>query len=296
MQTMDKESKVAALFDRVTEIPPLPLVTRKILEVIENPLSSAHELSEIISRDPSLTSQILKSANSAFYGYPNQIGTIQLATIILGFSTVRTIAMGACVLKLFSKKDESSNLINQQEFWAHSLKCAVACKLLSGKYKYYVTGEAFTAGILHDIGRLVMGFYTPDIYEPVIKLRNERNISYHDAEMELLGFTHADVSSYLLEKWNLPVSIVDAVKYHHDPTQAQVAPDLASITHVANQLSHIHSYRHHEETFEPPAAIETWGTLSLPLDEESTLDLLLEELSQELTKASSFFKILKGEI
>jgi HD-like signal output (HDOD) protein len=293
--TVQKEVKVASLFEKVTDIPPLPLVTRKILEVIENPMSSAQELSLIISRDPSLTSQILKSANSAFYGYPNQIGTIQLATVILGFSTIRTIAMGACVLKLFQKKDGVPSLIDHKIFWTHSLKCAVACKLLASKYKYYVAGEAFTTGILHDVGRIVLAYYTPALYEPILKMAEEENISLYEAEKKALGFTHADVSGYLLEKWKLPIAIVDAVKHHHEPASAQLSSDLASIVFIADQLSHLHSYRSKEETQEPVLNIENWGSLNMPLDEDATFEQLLEELTQELTKASSFFRILKGE-
>jgi HD-like signal output (HDOD) protein len=294
-ETTEKEAKIASLFERVTEIPPLPNVTRKILEVIENPLSSAQELSQIISRDPSLTSQILKSANSAFYGYPNQIGTIHLATVILGFSTIRTISLGACVLRLFSQKEASSSLINQEQFWAHSLKCAVACKLLASKYKYYVAGEAFTTGILHDIGRLVLAHFTPKQYEPVLQTAREQQVTLLESEQNVLGFNHADISGYLLEKWKLPAPIVDAVKYHHQPALSQTSPDLASIAFIGDYLSHLHSYRVKEEMVEPQLKLENWGTLAIPLDEEETIEQLLTELTQELNKAAAFFKILKGE-
>jgi len=292
---IEKAAKIASLFEKVTEIPPLPTHTRKILEVIENPLSSAQELTLIISQDPSLTSQILKSANSAFYGYPNQIGTIHLATVILGFSTIRTIALGACVLRFFQKKEDAASLVNQQEFWAHSFKCAVTCRLLASKYKYYVTGEAFTTGILHDIGRLVLAHHTPKDYEPVFKFAQERGTTLLEAEEGVLGFSHADVGGYLLDKWKLPVAIVDAVKYHHHPSLAQTSPDLASIAYVSNYLSHLHSYRNQEDSIEPRVVLENWGTLAVPLDEEETMEQLLKELTQELNKAASFFKILKGE-
>jgi putative nucleotidyltransferase with HDIG domain len=294
---LDKEkmTKISSLFEHVSDIPPLPSVTQKILEVAENPLSSAYELADIISKDPSLTSQILKSANSAFYGFPNRIGTIYLATVILGFSTVRTIALGVCVMKLFGKKDDKDCPIDQKAFWSHSLKCAVASKLLATKYKYYVAGEAFTTGILHDIGKMVLSHFAPAQYAGVLAHREERQCTLLEAEQARLGFSHADVGGYLLEKWSLPIAIIDAVVHHHRPMEARHASDLASIIQLADYLAHLQSHRIGEELQAPLDNQRDWGSLAIPADEEKAIEGLMEEFNLELGKADSFLRILRGE-
>jgi HD-like signal output (HDOD) protein len=290
-----KDAKINRLLGNVSDIPPLPSVTTRILDVAENPLSSAHDLTEIISHDPALTAQILKAANSAFYGFPNKIGTVYLAIVILGFNMVRTIALSVGVLKLFRTRGGQASLLNPPEFWAHSLKCGVASKLLATNYKYYVAGEAFTAGILHDIGRIVLAHYSTSEYNEVLKFHAENKGSLLEAEEKIFGFSHAEVGGYLLKKWSLPVSIVDAVSFHHAPELSQNAPDLASITHLADYLSHLHSHRHEEESDAPLLKSNHWGVLPKPHDENATIEQLLEELSLELRKAASFLTILQTE-
>jgi len=291
----EKQAKIRRLLDHVSDIPPLPSVTTRILRVAEDPVSSAQDLTEIISRDPALTSQILKAANSAFYGFPQKIGTVYLAVVILGFNMVRTIVLGTGVLKLFRAKSASTSILNPNTFWEHSLKCGVACRLLATNYKYHVAGEAFTAGLLHDIGRIVLAHYTTHQFEKVFKHSEDHRCSMLDAEMAVLGFSHADVGGYLLEKWSLPIPIVDAVCFHHFPGQSRHAPDLASITHVADYLSHLHSFRRGEEPQEPSLDQSDWGSLPQPQNHEETVNALLDELSLEIGKADTFLRILRGE-
>ena len=291
----EQRAKISRLLDHVSEIPPLPSVTARILEVAENPASSAQDLTEIISRDPSLTTQLLRAANSAFYGFPQQIGTVYLAVVILGFNMVRTIALGTGVLKLFRAKNAAASLLNPAMFWEHSLKCGIACKLLATTYKYYVAGEAFTAGLLHDLGKIVLAHYSTPQFEKVADYRREKGCPALEAEQAVLGFTQADVGGYLLERWSLPLSIVEAVAFHHAPGMSKNARDLASITHVANHLSHLHSFRKGTESEQPAPDSAHWGTLPHPVDQEATLRELLRKLDEELGKAQSFIRILKGE-
>jgi HD-like signal output (HDOD) protein len=289
----DKPSKISTVIPEVSQIPPLPSVTTRILEIAENPNSSAQDLTEIISHDPALTAQILKAANSAFYGFPNKIGTVYLAIVILGFNMVRTIALSSGVLKLFRNKGSKTSLLNPNLFWEHSLKSGVACKLLATNYKYYLTGEAFTAGILHDIGRIVLAHYATGKYNEVIKLSVKKKCSLIEAETDLLQFNHADVGGFLLRAWSLPIPIVEAVSYHHQPKQSPNAADLASITHLASYLSHLHSFKEGKEKEEPVLAPAHWGILPRPENQKEVIDNLLERFGIELRKASGFLQALQ---
>jgi HD-like signal output (HDOD) protein len=292
--SQEKSAKISSFLKKVSEIPPLPSVTSRILEVAENPLSSAHELTDIISNDPALTAQILKAANSAFYGFPNKIGTIYLAIVILGFNMVRTIALSSGVLKVFSARDSKKSLLKPDSFWEHSLKTGVACKILAKRYKYYLSGEAFTAGLLHDIGRIILAHYNTTKYNDVIKHSAKQRKSLLDSEVEILGFSHADVGGVLLQDWNLPLAIADAVSFHHSPTLSKHVPDLASLTQVGDYLAHLHSFRNHQEPLEPVPNIDLWGTLAVPEDPKDAIESLLIELDHEIKKAETFFAILKG--
>jgi HD-like signal output (HDOD) protein len=289
----DKPSKILTVIPEVSQIPPLPSVTTRILEIAENPNSSAQDLTEIITHDPALTAQILKAANSAFYGFPNKIGTVYLAIVILGFNMVRTIALSSGVLKLFKTKGTKTSLLNPNLFWEHSLKSGVACKLLATKYKYYLTGEAFTAGILHDIGRVVLAHYATGRYNEVLKLSAKRKCSLLEAEIDFLQFSHADVGGHLLKMWNLPIPIVEAVTYHHQPRQSPNAADLASITHLASYLSHLHSFKEGKENEEPVLAPAHWGILPTPENQKEVIDALLEQFDSELRKAAGFLQALQ---
>jgi HD-like signal output (HDOD) protein len=289
----DKPSRIFTILPEVSEIPPLPSVTTRILELAEDPTSSAQDLTAIISHDPSLTAQILKAANSAFYGFPNKIGTVYLAIVILGFNMVRTISLSAGVLKIFKTKGPKASLLNPNLFWEHSLKSGVACKLLASRYKYYLNGEAFTAGILHDVGRIVLAHYATARYNEVIKRSVQKKCSLLEAEQTLLQFTHSDVGGYLLRAWNLPISIVDAVTFHHEPKQSPNSPDLASITCLADYLSHLHSFREGREKEEPELTPTHWGILSRPENEKETVEDLLDLLNVELRKAAGFLEALQ---
>jgi len=293
-ETADKQARLAELVAKVAEIPPLPSFIGQILKVAENPISSAEDLNEIISRDPALTAQLLKAANSAFYGFPNKIGTVSLATIILGFNMVKTIALSSSMIKLFKKTDKATQL-DPVQFWDHSLKCAVAAKTLAGHYKYVVGGEAFTAGILHDIGRVALAHYAAPTYERVTAYHREKGGYQIDAEVEILGFNHAEFGGYLLKKWSLPPSITEAVMWHHQPLKAENARELVALTHLANYLCHLAAVRKKVETEEPVLDRGVWEILERTEDEEKTLNVLLEAFDADLGKSQEFFRILHGE-
>jgi len=202
--------------------------------------------------------------------------------------------LSSSVIKLF-KSNETKGLLDPVQFWDHSLKCGVACKMLASNYKYFVAGEAFTAGILHDIGRVALAHYAGSSYGLVLEHHQKKGCRFIDSEMEILGFTHADFGGYLLKKWNLPPLITEAVMHHHHPGLAENARDLAALVHFADHLCHLDASKKGLESEKSVLDEQIWDVLERTEDEEKTIASLLIALNQDLEKSESFFKILHGD-
>jgi len=228
------------LIEKVGDLPTLPTVVARINHEMENESLTAHGLGTIISEDASLTAKILRLSNSAFYGMPKQISSIDKAVTILGFDTVKNLALSLSVYSLF--KDKKETAIDVLGLWNHSLACAVCTKILIAKTRSQLKEEAFLFGILHDIGKVVLIDNNLVGMENVIEISRERGITQNEAEIEVFGFNHQRIGAALLKKWKFPDSIVNGIKLHHDlpPETKDLPPDTISLTRalcVGNQMA-----------------------------------------------------------
>lgn len=214
----------------------LPHIAGKVMELVENPKTSASTLGRIISADQVLAGRILKLANSAYYGFPRKISTISLAIVILGFNTLRDLVLSISVIDNFTI--EENRLLKLNGFWRHALVVGVGARILSRYVGYPVAGEVFVAGLLHDIGYLVLFQVFPDLFKEIWNTSRREKISFLKAEENLLGFTHADVGSWLAEGWNLPDKLVKSIRYHHRPEKNIEDRELTTIIHVADLIAY----------------------------------------------------------
>ncbi len=212
----------------IKEISTLPHVMMRIMEIITNENSSAADLAEEIAKDASLTAKILKMVNSAYYGFYREIAKVSDAVIVLGFNEIRRLSLAISVFDMFEG--------HRLEFWNHSFACAAMSDILA-KERLLQDQGAFTAGLLHDIGKSILDQYFSDMFNAVQELMTERSICAHEAEMELYGFDHAEIGYWLAERWNLPVTLGEAIRYHHRPEAATEMPELAQLVHLADRLS-----------------------------------------------------------
>ncbi len=191
-------------------------IVSRILEVTRNPNAHAHDLMNVISVDAPLCAKILKRANSAFFGLSRDVKTIQHAIVMLGFRTVKEIALSAKVSSVFERGTTLPGY-NRKEMWKHSLATALTTqKLFMMEFKK--SGEeVYPIALLHNIGTLIIEEYDPDNFEKVITSFNDTNDPIWKVEKSILGFGHNDVSAALLDKWNFPKEFVSAVKFHHRP-------------------------------------------------------------------------------
>ncbi len=257
-----------------------PLIYHRLMEVINHPRGGAHDVAKVIREDTALTARLLKVVNSALFSFPRRIETVSQAVTVVGTSQVRDLALATSVLSLF--KDVPPDLVEMDGFWRHSLACGVAARVLAGLRGEHNIERFFVAGILHDVGKLVIYTRIPDQARKVLEGARSTHALHHQVERTVLGFDHAQVGAALLEKWNLPASLQEAVHYHHAPGRAQRFPVEAAAVHVADIVAIALGLGNGGERFVPPLSPDAWEKLGIPLD---LLPPALEELDRQFEAA-----------
>lgn len=223
-----------ALLRSGVKLPSLPAVFLELQQAIDDPHTSASDLADVISKDPSLSAFLLRMVNSAFYSFPQQVETISRAVAIVGVRQLSTLAVGTSVLNLF--KDIPPDVLDMEQFWLHSLTTGLIARELSRELKLAEPERCFVSGLLHDIGRLVIFKHLPERARSILARFHHRDILLMDAEQEELGFDHAKLGGMLLRMWNFPYPLVAAVLGHHAPPEDKVH-DMPGIVHAANILA-----------------------------------------------------------
>ena len=241
----------STLIARLQSIPTLPTVALRVMEITANPKSSANDLMDIISPDVSLTSKILKIANSPFYGLTREISSLQHAVTVLGFKEIRNLVISTVAFDSF-KNLGKNNKFDINKFWRHSFYCAIAAKTIAVDMKIE-SSELFVAGLVHDIGKLAMYITFPGEFMMQAEIMNPLKIKYtaFEAEKDVFGMTHDDVGMKLLKKWMFPESLLTAVGYHHRPQEADKKSNFPMIVHVADILTHVYEMQDEAEEGEP---------------------------------------------
>jgi putative nucleotidyltransferase with HDIG domain len=294
----DKQQRLKRITQSIIGLPTLPTVITQLISLIDNPKTSARNVAQLISTDQALTAKILKLANSAFYGFPREIATVDLAVVVLGFETVKNLGLSVSVLERFAGADGDSGEFDRQKFWEHSIACGVAARLLATKLRYRVPGEAFAAGILHDIGRLILSQYFPDEFDQVLAVMREENLYIGEAEERILGVTHADVGGWLAERWNLPRQLEETIASHHAPGRLGRGNDLPSLIHLADFLCRREKIGDGGGERLPkldPAALRTFGIHEEPRAALKRIFGYGEELQREMETADAFTNLVREE-
>jgi putative nucleotidyltransferase with HDIG domain len=224
------------LVNKVREMPPLPQSITKILEITKDDKSSSHELAKVFEQDPTLAVNILKRANLPAYGFSSRISTIKHAVVCLGLETIKSIALTSSTHEMLSKEIPAYSL-GEGMLWQHSLSCATCAKIIAQRIGYSDNEEAYIAGLLLDIGKIILSGFAEEEFNEVADKAAEDRISFNMAEQQILGFDHPQVGGRVIKKWNLPSALVEAVLYHHQPDKAVEHKRLAYIVHLADALS-----------------------------------------------------------
>lgn len=220
---------------RIKSLPTLPVVADNIIKLTQNPDSTAFDIAEAISRDQALASRVLRTANSAFYGFPRRITTVSYAIVVLGLNNIRNIVLSTAVMDRFSKT-RTDALLDRRDFWKHSLLCGIISQRIADHMGIKTAEEIFMCGLLHDFGKLILDQFFHDEFVEALELSRSENITLMESENRIFGFNHSGVGALVLKKWRLPVSLVKGVEGHHQPDLTVDHFRIASIVHVADYL------------------------------------------------------------
>lgn len=262
------------------EVSSLPMVHMKLNDAINNPRKSMADIAKIIREDPGLTARLLRLVNSAFYNFPSKVETISQAVTIVGTQQLGALALATSVMNMF--KGIPEDLVSMDSFWRHSIGCGLAARVLATYRREANAERFFVAGMLHDIGRLLMYTKTIDQSREALLLSKNNQDLLYAAELEVFGFTHAVVGGVMLQAWKLPNSLEEVVMYHHNPKAALKFPVETAIVHVADIIAHAMQLGSSGEVYVPPLDEEAWDSLGLP---PSILSTSLDQVERQFQDA-----------
>ncbi|MDL1983720.1 MAG: HDOD domain-containing protein [Deltaproteobacteria bacterium] len=229
-----KQTKLLNILAKVKSFPSMPEAAAKLLKLLDNPDATAAQIEQILRYDAGLTANLLKLTNSVYFGLPCKVGSVTQAVVLLGWKKLIQLVMASCVNAVMGKPVPGYDL-PAGELWRHSIAVSVAAEGLAKELKVSASEEIFTAALLHDVGKLVLGGFVKEDLEK-IETEASRGISFEVAEHMVLGTDHTEVGAQILKNWSFPPALVNAVRWHHDPDSAGKTDTLVDIVHVANIL------------------------------------------------------------
>ena len=287
-----RPDRIRKITESIIGLPTLPTVVAKMIELVDNPRTSAASLARLIASDQALTARILKLANSAYYGFSREISTVNMAIVVLGFNTVKDMGLSLSVFDAFKSKQQHPSF-DLSRFWEHSIACGIAARMLARNYRPRFTGEAFVAGLLHDIGKVILNQYFQHEFLTIIDAQ-VKGATLEEAEMSVIGTRHSQIGSWLAEKWNLPRIISRTLLHHHEPWSSTKETLFIALVSLANHICHIAGFGHSGrlQMGEPDERLwEIFRDENIPVD-SADLPGLHTEFLLEFDKSEVFIQSL----
>jgi HD-like signal output (HDOD) protein len=261
-------------------------VLKEIEAELQSPQCSLSTVGAAIEKDPDLTSRLLRLGNSPFYGYSSRLTSVAEAISLIGIRRVQELLMASSIIECFSGVDEE--YVNMQSFWRHSLACGIAARVVAMELRLPKPDKFFVAGLLHDVGRLVLLGQSPQAAQQVFALYKKEPMLLREAEMKVLGFDHQGIGGALLRHWKYPPALIGAVSSHHQPALAEVGREEASIVHFCDHLVNAMQIGSSGEKYAPPLNMKVWENLHLPLE---ALSIIVAAVDDQIdTVLSAFLK------
>jgi HD-like signal output (HDOD) protein len=205
--------------ETINFLPPLPAVMSDLIDAINSEDTDFRSLGRIIARDPSMTLDVLKIANSAFYGLQTKVNSIEQAVRMLGISEIASLCI-SCSTTRSLKAPQGVETVDLNRFWRHSVATGVIAKIVCAKLSVGRWDSLYLAGLIHDVGAVILDRFKHDVYKEVLELTGRENISVREAEEQVMGASHDTVGGWLMEKWKLPEVFVQVASYHHTVSPA----------------------------------------------------------------------------
>ena len=278
--------ELETLIMTASDLPTIPVVATKVMQLIESEGVSAEELARVVSADPAVAARVLKISNSSFYGCQRQIQTLSHAIMMLGYNTLRSLVVAASVKQVYKPYG-----LTEKMLWEHSFGAGLAARLIANKTRLVNEEEAFLGGLFHDIGKIIMNFFDSQQFQKVMEKCYNEQISFLEAEQQVYSYTHAEVGGLVIKKWNFPEMLMKAVLQHHNfvfgPDEERSQVNLTCVVGLANLFCHKLGIGVREPE-EDLILHETIPANLLNLD-EARINVLLEDFDQAYTQDKSFF-------
>lgn len=286
----------------------MPTVASQVLVALDNPTLSAAKIANLIEQDQSLVARLLRVANSPFYGFSRKISTVELAVVVLGTNAIKEILYGLSIKRIFKKVKSSGFDIDS--FWTYSLYCGAAARVIARKLNYKLVGEAFVAGLMHDLGILIITQYFGTDFAKIKKLTTDQPISLIGAERAVLHTTHCEIGAWIGKKWNLPDRLISSLLFHHthfsyvnqlSPSNSSssesidgINQPLTAIVSIAEWFARSNEhYKWNSERVPSPLYVsdELFQDDEDMFDVDSTVNLIRSEINDEFNKAGVFVEL-----
>jgi HD-like signal output (HDOD) protein len=274
----------ALLTEKIDSFPTLPTVVTRVMQVTADPKSSTKDLLAVISPDQSLTMSILKMANSAFFGLPREISSLQQALTILGFKEIQNLVLAKAVFNSF-KNVQKNGPFDINKFWEHSFLCGLLSKIIANDIKKD-NNEFFVAGLIHDIGKLIIFLAIPREFYRIIQTPTSVTFRMFQEEQHILGLTHGEIGMKLLKRWLFPETLITAVGFHHSPHEVENHTLFSLVVYLADLLTYLENSTDDnenaiqlEESLFHPDTIRLLSSFGLEWNESA-----LQRIQQELAR------------
>lgn len=231
---VEARNRLRSIVNTTTDLTPLKSVATRAIQLAEDERSAAMDLATVISSDQALTSKLLKLSNSAYYGYARRISNVREAVILLGMRTVRSVAISSAIIDAFKLPQLEHDAFDHDLFWAHSVTVGLVAETIARETKAARPEDAFTAGVLHDVGKLAMMLAEPAMFAEVIDLTMREEMRYREAELAVFQVGHEQVGARLAQRWKFPEGLVGAIREHHPVKQIRTIETMSDVVAAAN--------------------------------------------------------------
>jgi putative nucleotidyltransferase with HDIG domain len=284
------DNKVKQVISNIRNLPTPPIVFHQIQKVINDPNCSAAQIAAILAEDPAMSVKVLKLTNSAFYGLSQEVESVKQAVVIVGMEAIKNLVLSASILDMFKGKEFDQEY--QEQFWRHSLATAFGSRLLARKLRargIVDPDTAFSGGLLHDIGKIIMVCFLPKEYAKVREAKAATPLAAdHIVEAKVLGYDHAQVGAMLAQQWKLPHKLTEAIVHHHCPENSAPEDSIAYVVHIANYVSRLTFLDRSEQA---QFGKMTDHVMSHMVITEEHVEQFCTDLREEYVKAETFMKM-----
>ncbi len=285
-----KRENIDIKIKRLKDLPTLPTILVKCNKLLEDPNVSANQLAKAIKTDQAVSSKVLKLVNSAFYGLSGKVGTICQGIVVLGFNTVRNIILSLSVLDLLPK-DADLGEFEISDLWKHSLGCAIISRVIAQRVGIKDPEEAFIAGLLHDIGKIITAKLFQEEFVAILKTTHQENKLFLDVEQDVLGTAHDYIGGMLAKNWQLPATLSESIFFHHKGEKTMKHSKLVYTIRLADIVTRGLQLGSGGDRVIPEMDKTAWDTLKVSYND---IARWIDDLDEEFDRASAFFSVLSG--